>query len=65
MRLRCPLSVFYHSSDFSTTSLFYLYLNSDFLANIENQTQPDYLYKNLLLFLCCILMYLSSGKIDR
>ena len=46
MRLRCSLSVFYHSSDFFTTSLFYLYLHSDFLENIENQNQPDYLYKN-------------------
>lgn len=45
MRLRCSLSVFYHGSDFFTTSLFYLYLHSDFLANIENQNQTDYLYK--------------------
>ena len=65
MRLRCSLSVFYHSSDFFTTSLFYLYLYSDFLANIKNQNQFDDLYKNYYSSSPASLWYLSSDKIDR
>ena len=63
MRLRCLLSVFYHSSDFFTTSLFYLYLHSDFLANIKNQNQSDYLYKNYYFSSPASLWHLSLAKL--
>lgn len=63
MRLRYSLSVFYHSSDFFTTSLFYLYLHSDFSANIKNQNKFDYLYKNYYSSSPASLWQLSLAKL--
>lgn len=63
MRLRCSLSVFYHSSDFFTTLLFYLYLHSDFLANTKNQNKSDYLYKNYYSSSPVFLWHLSFAKL--